>query len=165
MRHIVNPQSLLGQVDIASITFDSRSRDEMPQLLRGLQYIYCNPELRTQVFEILNELVPKNINKKTGRPGMELWKIFVMGTIRLSCGWDYDKLKDTVDNHFMVRQMLGHPDVYDRYAYPLQTIEDNISLFTPEILNRINGVVVKAGQSLEGKKKRKRSRAGVIALL
>jgi len=160
MRHTVNPQTLLGQVDIASINFDSRSRDEMPQLLRGLQYIYCTPELRAQVFEILNEMIPKNVNKKTGRPGMELWKILVMGVIRLNCGWNYDKLKDIVDNHFTIRQMLGHPDIYDRYQYPLQTLEDNIRLFTPDILNRINEVVVKAGQSIDGKKKRTRSSAG-----
>lgn len=165
MRNTVNPQTLLGQVDIATITFDSRSRDEMPQLLRGLQYIYCTPELRSQVFEILNEMIPTNVNKKTGRPGMELWKILVIGTIRLNCGWDYDKLKDIVDNHFTVRQMLGHPDVFDQYHYPLQTLEDNIRLFTPEILNKINEVVVKAGQSIAGKKKRKISKVDATASL
>lgn len=154
MRYTVNPQTLLGQVDIATITFDERSRDEIPQLLRGLQYIYCTPELRTQVFEILKEMTPKNVDSKTGRPGMELWKILVMGTIRLNCNWNYDKLKDIVDNHLAIRQMLGHPDFYDTHKYPLQTIEDNVRLFTPEILNRINEVVVKSGQNLI-KKKRK----------
>jgi hypothetical protein len=97
-------------------------------------------------------MIPKNVNRKTGRPGMELWKILVMGTIRLNCGWNYDKLKDIVDNHFSIRQMLGHPDIYDRYQYPLQTIEDNIRLFTPDILARINEVAVKAGQSIDSKK-------------
>ena len=53
MRHVVNPQTLLGQVDISTITFDPRSRDEIPKLLRGLQYIYCTPEIRKRVFEVL----------------------------------------------------------------------------------------------------------------
>ncbi|EMS78881.1 hypothetical protein Dpo_6c00800 [Desulfotignum phosphitoxidans DSM 13687] len=25
---------------------------------------------------------------------MDLWKILVMGTIRLNCNWDYDKLQE-----------------------------------------------------------------------
>jgi hypothetical protein len=164
MRYTVSPQTLLGQVDIATITFDERSRDEIPQLLRGLQYIYCTPELRAQVFEILRELTPKNVNPKTGRPGMELWKILVMGTLRLNCNWNYDKLKDIVDNHKAIRQMLGHPDFYDEYKYPIQTIEDNVRLFTPAILNKINEAVVKAGHTL-GKKKRKTSKGGATASL
>jgi hypothetical protein len=154
---------MLGQVDIASITFDERSRDEIPRLLRGLQYIYCTPELRSAVFEILNELVPESVNKATGRPGMELWKILVMGTLRLNCNWDYDKLKDIVDNHKTIRQMLGHPDIYDCHKYPVQTIEDNIRLFTPEILGKINSAIVRSGQSLS-KKKRKGSKPDATAL-
>jgi len=83
---------------------------------------------------------------------MELWKILVMGTIRLNCNWDYDKLKEIVDNHLTIRQMLGHPDFYDTYHYPMQTIEDNVKLFTPEILNKINDIVVHAGHNLVKKK-------------
>jgi len=156
VRKIINSQTLLGQVDISEITFDPRSRDEIPKLLRGLQYIYCTPEIRAQVFEVLKEMVPRGVNMNTGRPGMELWKILVMGTIRLNCNWDYDKLKEIVDNHLTIRQMLGHPDFYDTYHYPMQTIEDNVKLFTPEILQKINDIVVDAGHKLVKKKKRNR---------
>lgn len=148
MRHAVNPQTLLGQVAISEISFDARSRDEIPRLLRGLQYIYCTPEIRKEVFEVLKELVPRGVSIKNGRPGMELWKILVMGTLRLNCNWDYDKLKEIVDNHKTIRQMLGHPDFSDEYRYPMQTIEDNVKLFTPEILNKINDIVVNAGHKL-----------------
>ena len=49
--------------------------------------------------------------------------------------------------------MLGHSDGWeDEYRYPIQTIRDNVSLFTPEILSRINEVVVKAGHNLVKKK-------------
>ncbi len=152
MRKVINPQTLLGQVDISEITFDPRSRDEIPKLLRGLQYIYCTPEIRAQVFEVLEEMVPPGVNMNTGRPGMELWKILVMGTIRLNCNWDYDKLKEIIDNHLRIRQMLGHPDFYDTYHYPIQTIEDNVKSFTPEILQKINDIVVNAGHNLVKKK-------------
>ncbi len=153
MRKLINSQTLLGQVDISEITFDLRSRDEIPKLLCGLQYIYCTPEIRAQVFEVLKEMVPHGVSMNTGRPGMELWKILVMGTIRLSCNWDYDKLKEIVDNHKTIRQMLGHPDFYDTYQYPMQTIEDNVKLFTPEILKKINDIVVNAGHKLLKKKR------------
>ena len=152
MRRVVNPQTVLGQVDIATITFDPRSRDEIPKVLRGLQYIYCTPDVRAQVFEVLKEMVPVGVDMNNGRPGMDLWKILVLGAIRLNCNWDYDKLKEIADNHLTIRQMLGHPDFYDTYRYPIQTIEDNVKLFTPEILNKINDIVVHAGHNLVKKK-------------
>jgi hypothetical protein len=44
--------------------------------------------------------------------------------------------------------MLGHNDWTDNTAYELQTIKDNIRLFTPELLDRINHEVVLAGHAL-----------------
>jgi hypothetical protein len=37
--------------------------------------------------------------------------------------------------------------------YPLQTLRDNVSLLTPELLEKINDIVVDEGHSLTGKKK------------
>jgi len=157
MRKIIDPQMQFGQVDISEIDFDLRSRDEIPKLLMGLQHIYCTPELRSEVFKILEEMIPKGIDAKNGRPGMHLWKIFVLGTIRLNCNWDYDKLKEIADNHRTLRLMLGHIAWEDQSRYPIQTIKDNVSLFSPEILEKINQVVLKAGHNLV-KKKRKAKR-------
>jgi hypothetical protein len=44
--------------------------------------------------------------------------------------------------------MLGHGDWTDETEYKLQTLKDNLRLFTPEILDRINQEVVKAGHQL-----------------
>jgi hypothetical protein len=52
----------------------------------------------------------------------------------------------------------------DQPEYGLQTIKDNVSLFTPEILDQINQVVVKAGHQLVKKKRVKRSRVNVTPL-
>jgi IS5 family transposase len=60
--------------------------------------------------------------------------------------------------------MLGHGSFGEQPDYSLQTIKDNVSLFTPEILDQINQVVVKAGHQLVKKKSRTRSRANVIPL-
>ncbi len=56
---------MLGEVDITKLVFDPKSRDEIPQLLRGLQYIYCNREMRDKVFALLEEHIKFS---KTGRP-------------------------------------------------------------------------------------------------
>jgi len=143
----------IGETAIASIKFDPKSRDEIPKLLRGLQAIYCNREARTLVFEALAELIPPHVDIKTGRRGMDLWKIFVLGALRLTCNWDYDKLHEIANNHMTLRQMLGHARMDASYQYELQTLKDNISLFTPEILDRINQIVVKYGHQIAGKKK------------
>ena len=69
-----------------------------------------------------------------------------------NCNWDYDKLQDIVNNHKTMRQMLGH-EIIDDKIYPLQTLKDNISLLTPDILDKINTIVIEAGHKLLVKKK------------
>ena len=157
MRKTIDPQMQLGEVDISKIEFDPRSRDDIPKLLKGLQYIYCTPELRGKVFKILEEIVPTGTNANNGRPGMDLWKIFVLGTIRLNCDWDYDRLKEMADHHMGLREMLGHNLFNRKDKYALQTLRDNVSLLTVEVLDKINVVVVEAGHSLV-KKNRRRSK-------
>ena len=39
MRNVINPQMLLDGADIGSIYLDPKSRDDIPQILRGLQHI------------------------------------------------------------------------------------------------------------------------------
>jgi hypothetical protein len=141
-----------GSVDISKITFDPKSRDDMPQVLRGLQYIYSNLDLRTEVFKILEDNIAPGKNKKNGRPGMELWKIFVLATIRVNLNMDYDRLHEQANSHLVMRQMMGHSSLFDRTYYELQTIKDNVQLLTPEILDKINQVVVNAGHKLLKKK-------------
>jgi hypothetical protein len=82
---------------------------------------------------------------------MALWKIFVMGSLRLNLNCDYDRLQELVNNHKTIRQMLGHGFTDDDLTYHLQTLKDNVQLFTPEILDEINQVVVKAGHQLKKK--------------
>jgi hypothetical protein len=53
-----------------------------------------------------------------------------------------------VNNHKTIRQILGHGLIDDQQSYCLQTLKDNVSLLTPEILDRINQVVVHAGHDL-----------------
>ena len=98
MRKIIDLQMEFWRKDIADIEFDLESRDEIPKLLMGLQHIYSTPQIRNKVFEVLRQIVPRK-NHETGRPGMDLWKILVLGTVRLNCNWDYDKVHDIANNH------------------------------------------------------------------
>ena len=92
MRIVKNPQSNFGQVNIADIYIDPRSRDDIPAVLRGLQYIYVNADIRDRVFALLEISLTSDANKDTGRPGMELWQVFVLGAVMLALGCVYDRL-------------------------------------------------------------------------
>ena len=59
MRTATHPQLQLGEIDIANIHIDPRSRDDIPQLLRGLQYLYSDDTLREEIFQILEKLTPQ----------------------------------------------------------------------------------------------------------
>ena len=151
MRQVIDPQLQFGEQDIATIHLDPKSRDDIPQILCGLQFIYTTPELREAVFAILEEVIPQGVEGKaspdTGRPGMEQWKILVMGALRLGLNADYDRIHELSNQHNTIRQMLGHSDWADETTYELQTLKDNLRLFTPEILDRINQEVVRAGHA------------------
>ena len=77
MRSATKLQLQLGEIDIADIRLDPRSRDDIPQLLRGLQYLYTDKKLRAEIFEILAQLTPEAVNPELGRPGMALYLSWV----------------------------------------------------------------------------------------
>ena len=147
MRKVIDLQMEFWKKDIANIEFDLESRDEIPKLLMGLKYIYSTPAIREKVFNVLKQVVPKK-SYESGRPGMDLWKILVLATLRLNCNWDFDKVHEMANNHNKLRQMLGHRETDFESNYPLQTIKDNIALLTPPILDEVNQIVVKAGHSI-----------------
>ena len=151
MRSVQNVQMQVGEVDISQISFDPKSRDDIPKILKGLQYLYINEALRLQVFELLEKEISPAVNKNNGRPGMTLWRILVCGAVRLDLNIDYDRLHELVNHHDTLRQMLGH-GIFDKVSYHFQTLKDNVGLFTPELLDKINQVVVRAGHAIVKKK-------------
>ena len=50
MRNLRNPQLERGEVCIEDIELDLKSRDELPALLVGLQYLYSREPLRERLF-------------------------------------------------------------------------------------------------------------------
>jgi transposase, IS5 family len=163
MRVVQNVQMEIGEVDVSKVKFDLKSRDDIPKILRGLQHLYGDLELRTQLFELLEAQISPKVDKRNGRPGMTLWRIFVCGVVRLDLNIDYDRLHELVNQHNTVREMLGH-GIYDKEPYHYQTLKDNVSLLTVELLDQINQLVVKGGHVVVKKKETKRSVGGAIPL-
>ena len=122
MRVVRKSQFELGQVPIDQIQFKSKSRDDVPAVLRGLQHLYCDPLTRKKIFEILKKPLRPDVSLERGRPGMDLWQIFVLAVIQKALNCDFDRLLDYADHHKQVRQMLGHADFYDEKEYHQQTV-------------------------------------------
>ena len=62
MRIIKNLQTTFGEVDIENIEFNPKSRDEIDQLLKGLQALYCDLETRKKLFDVLAKMIPEGVN-------------------------------------------------------------------------------------------------------
>jgi len=159
MRKRFEQQTKIGVELIESVDLSMRSRDELPPLLAGLQYIFVTPELNDSVFKLLEDKILKG-KKKTGRLGMSLWEILVLGAVRLNLDIDYDRLHYISNVDQKVRGILGvHSTTADwdlGKAYKLQTIKDNVGLLDEETIFKINELLVKSGHEL--KKKRRKSK-------
>ena len=163
MRVVHNAQMQIGEVDISHIQFDPKSRDDIPKVLKGLQHLYLDPALRTQIFQLLETQICPKVDKRNGRPGMTLWSILVCGVLRLDLNADYDRLQELVNQHGTLRLMLGHSE-FDNASYHYQTLKDNVSLLTPALLDQINQLVVNAGHVLVKKRTAKPCVGGATPL-
>ena len=152
MRKRFELQYTLGTTPIEKIKIP-KTRDELPPVLKALQYIYQTPEINKQVFKILEERI--KISPK-GRPGISLWEILVLGVVRLTLDINYDRLEHISNYDTLVRAILGVETNhgFSQYKiYPLQTIKDNVSLLDEAVIDKINKVIVKQGHALKKKEK------------
>lgn len=154
MRKEFEAQLELDSIPIGEVKIDMRSRHELPQLLAGLQHIFTNKSLRASVLKVLSEAVLSGKNA-TGRLGMSLWELFVLGCCRLNLNIDYDNLHDLSNNHQSLRGILGVATrgyLPNSKHYCLQTIKDNVGLLNEDKLNEINKIIVSEGHQLKKKK-------------
>lgn len=152
MREVQSRQFRLGEVPIGEIWIDPKSRDDTPALFRGLQHIYCDASLRVRLFELLDEHMLPGTDRTVGRPGMELWRILVLGVVKQGLGCDFDRLHDLANHHATLRAFLGHGEFGDKSYYEYQTVVDNVSLLTPELLSAVGRLVVESGHAVARKK-------------
>ena len=151
MRNLRNPQLARSEVRIEDIKLNHKCRDDMPALLSGLQYLYSQEALRDRLFALMDEYILPGINRKVGRPGMAMWSIQVMGVVKQGLGCDFDRLHELGNEHKTLRKFLGHPAISDK-LYHYQTLVDNVSLLNPELLGKVNHLIVESGHTVVGKK-------------
>ena len=85
MRHHFQHQPDLQITPIEKIRLPLRSRDELPPILAGLQWLWMHPTLKAEILALLAAKILAG-KKVTGRTGMDLWQIPVLGVVRLALG-------------------------------------------------------------------------------
>ena len=153
MRRRFDVQLALGQIPIERVHIPLKSRDELPPILAGLQWIFQTPEINEQVFALLESKVVAG-KKATGRPGLDLWQILVLGVVRLGLDCDYDRLEDLANHHTLLRQMLGVPPIPAAQEKPFhhKTLSENVCHLDEELLAQINAIVAQHGRHVFKKK-------------
>jgi IS5 family transposase len=154
MRHHFQHEPDLQITPIEKIRLPLKSRDELPPILAGLQWVWMHPTLKTEIFALLAAKLLAG-KKATGRTGMDLWQILVLGVVRLGLDADWDRLEHVANYDTLVRQMLGLPaapwdDEAKRFGH--QTLRDNVALLDDELLQQINARIAAAGRAVFAKK-------------
>src|SRR5271170_2302067 len=154
MRQPFQAQPDLQITPIEKIRLPLKSRDELPPILAGLQWIWRHPTLKAEIFALLEAKIIAG-KQAPGRTAMDLWQILVLGVVRLGLDADWDRLEHVANYDTLVRQMLGVPATpwgQDARVFQHQTLRDNVALLDEELLQEINGRVAAAGREVFAKK-------------
>ena len=154
MRPRLARQLDLGQTSIEEVPIPLKSREELPPVWRGLQWIFQPPAINEQVFQLLEQKVI-GTKKATGRPGMDLWHVLVLVVVRLALDCDYDRLEYLVHHDTLLRRIMG---VESRFSgefgqgFHHKTLSENVCHVDEALLAELNAIVVKAGRAVLKKK-------------
>ena len=149
MRKAVDRQRRLDCPSITQVRLNVNCRTEIIPILRALQHIYgrlglCDPILRS---------IGKDVNGKSsakrGRKGLDYWEILVLAAVRLGCNLDYDMLQDLAEEHRALRHVMGLGDWEEETHRDWRRIQDNLTLLSPETIEKINAVIVEEGHRLD----------------
>ena len=154
MRHHFQHQPELQITPIEKIRLPLKSRDELPPILAGLQWIWMHPTLKAEILALLEAKILSG-KQRTGRTGMDLWQILVLGVVRLGLDADWDRMEHIANYDMLVRQMLGLPAAPwddESKMFGHQTLRDNVALLDDELLQQINARIAAAGREVFAKK-------------
>lgn len=157
MRQRFEQQLSLNVVSIEETPVNLKCRASLGKIVLGLLHLFTNVEYSEQIFSLLEGKLGF-ARLKNGRPGMDLWQIFVLGQVRLGCNLDYDALEHLVENDRCVRTLLGIEGTEfqpksERISFSYQNLCDNVGLLDDETLCKINEVIVNFGNKEVFKKK------------
>ena len=154
MRKRFEQEITIGRLLIQDTIIPTKKRSgSLPGLCAALKEIYLSPQWNEKVFQILEgKILSKNNN--TGRPGMNLWQIFVLSQVRLCQDISYDDLHHVANYDSMVRQIMGVASEFGarKQEFGYQSIIDNVGLLTDETVKELNAVIVEFGHEVFKKK-------------
>jgi IS5 family transposase len=154
MRKRFEQQMTLGRLPIGETQITTKKRSgALPGLCAALKEIFITPKWNEKVFEILEAKITAG-KQQTGRPGMDLWQIFVLSQVRLCQNISYDELHHIANYDSLIRQIMGIESGfgYEKYEFEYQNIVDNVSLLDDETLRELNQVIVEFGHEVFKKK-------------
>ena len=65
----------------------------------------------------------------------------MLAVVKQGLGCDFDRLQELANEHRTLRRMLGHGGwIESGSEFQLQTLIDNVSLLSPELLSKVNDV-------------------------
>lgn len=157
MRNRFEQQLSIGILPIEKTEISAKIKDPLTELLAALLMIYKTTEYSNKIFRILEDYLTSK-KKRTGRHGMTLWQIFVLGQVRLCENIGYAKLHAHANTHLILRSLLGagaDNGGFTRIEFEYQNIYDNISLLSEELLKELNEIILEFGHKKIFKKKEK----------
>ena len=148
MRKAFDRQRRLDAAAVHCVQLNPNCRDEIVPVLRALQHLYSQPQVRDAILRKVGSDVNPDSSSQQGRPGMDYWSIVVLTGVRLGCNLDYDKLQDLAEQHRALRQIMGIGDWEDEESLDWRRIRDNLTLLHPETIEEISHAVVAEGHKL-----------------
>lgn len=154
MRSRFEQQYSIGQRLIKDTPIKVKHKDRLEELMAAIKALYCHPEYNPKLFEVMERHLLEG-KKKTGRPGMDLWCIFVLSQVRLCLNVSYDWIYNLANNHLGIRWLMGIEAEYGfkRTEFSYQNIYDNVTLLSDEMVKEINSIVLEFGHGDVFKKK------------
>src|SRR5947199_2260369 len=79
------PQERLDCLPISAVKLNLNCRDEIIPILRALQHVYGDVQLRQELLSLVGKDINKRTSRKHGRRGMNYWEVTVLAAARLGC--------------------------------------------------------------------------------
>lgn len=149
MRTAFSRQGRLDCQGILGVQLNLDCRDEMIPILKALQQIYAQPQLRDSILELIALDIHQDARDDVGREGLNYWQILVLGAVRLGCNLNYDKLQDLAEQHRALRHLMGVGDWCESQEFGWRRIRDNLCRLKPATIERISHLIVAAGHVLQ----------------
>ena len=146
MREVHRRQFQLGQVPIEKIWINPKSRDDIPAVLKGLPHLVRREAARSAVYAA-ERISCRRATVRWGVRGWSCGRFWCWGFSQGLC-CDFDRLHDLANHHETYVRSWGTVRRQDAS----QTVVDNVSLLTPELLSAVGQLVVESGHKVAKKK-------------